>query len=108
MHKSHVSLAQSPAAGAARHDRVSSNSSRPISQRRISEVPAWLFGLGRRKRLNMHKSHVSLAQIGAGIAYFVSSNSSRPINQRRISEVPAPISYSLASRRSRPVGDSLM
>src|SRR5258708_1944313 len=37
-------------------------------------------------------------------AYAVSLNSSRPISQRRISEVPAPISYSLASRSSRPVG----
>src|SRR5213075_1570172 len=38
----------------------------------------------------------------------VSEKSSRPISQRRISEVPAPISYSLASRQSRPVGVSLM
>ena len=34
-------------------------------------------------------------------------NSSRPISMRRISLVPAPISYSLASRSSRPVGMSL-
>lgn len=34
----------------------------------------------------------------------VSSKSSRPIRKRRISEVPAPISYSFASRNSRPVG----
>ena len=34
----------------------------------------------------------------------VSLNSSRPISMRRISLVPAPISYSLASRSSRPVG----
>ena len=34
----------------------------------------------------------------------VSRNSSRPISMRRISLVPAPISYSLASRSSRPVG----
>ncbi|MEA2881194.1 MAG: hypothetical protein QOH32_413 [Bradyrhizobium sp.] len=32
------------------------------------------------------------------------SNSSRPISMRRISLVPAPISYSLASRKRRPVG----
>ena len=31
-------------------------------------------------------------------------NSSRPISMRRISCVPAPISYSLASRSSRPAG----
>ena len=34
----------------------------------------------------------------------VSVNNSRPISMRRISLVPAPISYSLASRSSRPVG----
>ena len=34
----------------------------------------------------------------------VSANSSRPISIRRISLVPAPISYSLASRHSRPAG----
>ena len=34
----------------------------------------------------------------------VSANNSRPISMRRISLVPAPISYSLASRSSRPVG----
>ena len=33
-----------------------------------------------------------------------SAKSSRPISMRRISDVPAPISYSLASRHSRPVG----
>jgi hypothetical protein len=38
----------------------------------------------------------------------VARNSSRPISMRRISLVPAPISYSLASRSSRPVGYSLM
>ena len=38
----------------------------------------------------------------------LSENSSRPISMRRISEVPAPISYSFASRHSRPVGYSLM
>ena len=32
------------------------------------------------------------------------ANNSRPISMRRISLVPAPISYSLASRSSRPVG----
>ena len=37
----------------------------------------------------------------------VSRNNSRPISMRRISLVPAPISYSLASRSSRPVGYSL-
>ena len=37
-------------------------------------------------------------------AQLVSLNSSRPISIRRISLVPAPISYSLASRSSRPVG----
>ncbi len=36
--------------------------------------------------------------------YPVSPNSSRPISMRLISLVPAPISYSLASRSSRPVG----
>ena len=36
--------------------------------------------------------------------YMVSANSSRPISMRRISLVPAPISYSLASRQSRPRG----
>src|SRR5690606_31752868 len=35
-------------------------------------------------------------------------NSSRPISMRRISLVPAPISYSFASRNSRPAGNSLM
>ena len=40
--------------------------------------------------------------------HFVSLNSSRPISIRRISDVPAPISYSFASRHSRPVGYSLM
>jgi hypothetical protein len=34
----------------------------------------------------------------------VSANNSRPISIRRISLVPAPISYSFASRSSRPVG----
>ena len=34
----------------------------------------------------------------------VASKISRPISMRRISLVPAPISYSLASRSSRPVG----
>ena len=34
----------------------------------------------------------------------VASKSSRPISMRRISLVPAPISYSLASRNSRPAG----
>src|SRR5688572_2827115 len=38
----------------------------------------------------------------------VARNSSRPISMRRISLVPAPISYSLASRRMRPAGYSLM
>ena len=37
-------------------------------------------------------------------AQLVSLNSSRPISMRRISLVPAPISYSFASRSSRPVG----
>ena len=37
-----------------------------------------------------------------------SLTSSRPMRKRRISLVPAPISYSLASRSSRPVGYSLM
>lgn len=32
----------------------------------------------------------------------------RPMTMRRISLVPAPISYSLASRRSRPAGISLI
>jgi hypothetical protein len=36
------------------------------------------------------------------------SKSSRPISMRRISDVPAPISYSLASRSSRPPAFSLM
>ena len=40
--------------------------------------------------------------------YLVSLNNSRPISIRRISDVPAPISYSLASRHSRPVANSLM
>ena len=40
--------------------------------------------------------------------YWDSLNSSRPINMRRISLVPAPISYSLASRSSRPGLVSLM
>ena len=39
-----------------------------------------------------------------GKPYIVSANSSRPISMRRISLVPAPISYSLASRQSRPSG----
>ena len=38
----------------------------------------------------------------------VSPKYSRPISIRRISDVPAPISYSLASRHSRPVEKSLM
>ena len=38
------------------------------------------------------------------IAHAASPNSSRPMSMRRISEVPAPISYSLASRNSLPVG----
>ena len=38
----------------------------------------------------------------------VSLNSSRPMSMRRISDVPAPISYSFASRSSRPVGYSLI
>ena len=38
----------------------------------------------------------------------VARSSSRPISMRRISLVPAPISYSLASRRMRPAGYSLM
>src|SRR5947207_755023 len=40
--------------------------------------------------------------------HLVSLNSSRPISIRRISDVPAPISYSLASRQSRPTGYSLI
>src|SRR6202012_2186525 len=43
-----------------------------------------------------------------GVPYIVSENSSRPISLRRISLVPAPISYSLASRHSRPSGYSLI
>lgn len=38
------------------------------------------------------------------VAHPVAPNNSRPISIRRISCVPAPISYSLASRSSRPVG----
>ena len=52
-----------------------------------------------------------LEQIAAGwaaerVAALIidSPNSSRPMSILRISEVPAPISYSLASRSSRPVG----
>ena len=40
--------------------------------------------------------------------YFVSRNNSRPINIRLISEVPAPISYSFASLKSRPAGNSFI
>jgi hypothetical protein len=43
-------------------------------------------------------------ELHGAVGYAVASNSSRPISMRRISEVPAPISYSLASRRRRPVG----
>ena len=48
------------------------------------------------------------AGVRAAPRYIVSENSSRPISMRRISLVPAPISYSLASRQSRPSGYSLM
>jgi diaminopimelate epimerase len=44
----------------------------------------------------------------ARAGHIVSENNSRPISMRRISLVPAPISYSLASRHSRPRGYSLM
>ncbi len=40
--------------------------------------------------------------------HLVSLKSSRPMSIRRISDVPAPISYSFASRHSRPVGYSLI
>ena len=36
--------------------------------------------------------------------YIASAYNSRPMSMRRISDVPAPISYSLASRHSRPAG----
>ena len=45
----------------------------------------------------------ALRCVGTSI-YADLSNSSRPISMRRISLVPAPISYSFASRSSRPVG----
>ena len=39
----------------------------------------------------------------AGTCQAYALKSSLPMSMRRISEVPAPISYNLASRRSRPV-----
>ena len=50
----------------------------------------------------------SVAVIGDARHGAVALSSSRPISMRRISFVPAPISYSLASRRMRPAGYSLM
>src|SRR5690625_2789288 len=43
-----------------------------------------------------------------GIDQLRPAPSSRPISMRRISLVPAPMSYSLASRKRRPVGYSLI
>ncbi len=51
---------------------------------------------------------MTIGSLSHGSSHFVSLKSSRPISMRRISLVPAPISYSLASRHSRPVGYSLM
>jgi hypothetical protein len=58
------------------------------------------------RRTNVLQRWVTLHTSGLHFQchYLVSSNNSRPINMRRISLVPAPISYSLASRSSRPVG----
>ncbi len=74
MHKWHVSLAQ---IGAGQSAFVSAfhRTSHGLSTNAGSQMcPPLVFGLGRRlKRLNMHKSHVSLAQIGAGQFAFVSA-----------------------------------
>ena len=51
-----------------------------------------------------HSHRVDAAAAMTSAHHAVSRNSSRPISMRRISLVPAPISYSLASRSSRPVG----
>ena len=59
-----------------------------------------------------HVGSVGVKGLGARIHprrnHAVASKISRPISMRRISLVPAPISYSLASRSSRPAGKSLM
>ena len=68
--------------------------------------------LGKLCRARIHiagqyRHHITLVRI-AERRQAVSANNSRPISMRRISLVPAPISYSFASRRKRPVGYSLM
>ena len=59
-----------------------------------------------------HVGRVGVKGLGVRIHprrnHAVASKISRPISMRRISLVPAPISYSLASRSSRPAGKSLM
>jgi len=61
---------------------------------------------------HMHAWRLPSAPCTPGVyrppAAVASRTSSRPMRKRRISLVPAPISYSLASRSSRPVGYSLM
>ncbi len=50
----------------------------------------------------------AFAGITSERTYILSEYSSRPISMRRISLVPAPISYSFASRQSRPTGYSFV
>ncbi len=71
-------------------------------------VAAELVATGLDLRLQYAHLRLSGGCAGSGRAQAVSANSSRPISMRRISEVPAPISYSLASRHSRPDGNSLI
>ncbi|MFM2448743.1 MAG: hypothetical protein RIS44_1193 [Pseudomonadota bacterium] len=58
--------------------------------------------------LNSNRQHHHAEHNIRPPSHIVSEYNSRPINMRRISDVPAPISYSLASRHSRPSGYSLM
>src|SRR6185369_8575236 len=80
-------------------------------------IVAAAFGRNRDALLQLvrERPHVgSVGVIGLGVRihprrnHAVASKISRPISMRRISLVPAPISYSLASRSSRPAGKSLM
>lgn len=72
---------------------------------RAGRGPQWVDCMG---FAVLHRHLIRFAYGGHATRHMVSAYSSRPISMRRISDVPAPISYSLASRHSRPVGNSLM
>ncbi len=84
---------------------VSAYSSRPISMRRISLVPAPMWLRPALARLHVRCADVSLRRIGARPGpQAVSAYSSRPISMRRISLVPAPIWLRRIGARPGPSG----